>query len=154
MTLLWIIVLSLLAYLITGIPVGIYSRNRSVNKSFNEHYDDNKRLYSRESEEDQILRAMRDSERFNEEEKLFAGVCGTIFWPLFLVGFAWHYLFKAVAKRIAPILPKAESEKKVDLILQRKRLREESDRIIKIARQLGFSTEELKEMESIVENNR
>jgi len=140
-----IVILSILAYTGIGLPVSVYSRNRSFNKSFKRWYG---RTYS-STEEGKIREAIKDTKRYDSMDYNAAAVLGGFFWPFFLIGFSLHFIYLKLLF-IEKFLPKTDPEKMLVTIERNKALEAEKKvhekelkEAIKLLKAVGMKEEDI-----------
>jgi hypothetical protein len=146
-----IIMLCILGYVGIAIPTSIYTRNRSLNKSFNRWHkqsvETNKHLfYTKKNDEELLLEGMKRAKEYDSADWAVAGFLGGFFWPAFLVGFAWHWLYKKVESKSATLLPKTDIEKKIERIHTARELEKQRQEMINIGRKLNLDVKQLENL--------
>jgi len=123
-------------YAMAGFTTGVYTRQRSVNKSYNRwlefqsHYNN--------SEERRMLEAMADAKRYDSDDWAVAAFLGGFFWPAFMFGFGWQWVYKKVVTGLQPYMPKSEIEKKIDDIHKTRELEKQRLEMIRVGRKLNL----------------
>lgn len=146
-------------YTVVGIITGAYTRNRSVNKSYNRRYlaeKESKIQYpstyhfrygnSKNEDEDLMLRAMDEAKRYDSSDWIAAGFLGGFFWPAFVIGFGFHWVYKKAESSIQPCMPKSDIEKQIAQIHKDRALEKERKELIRQARKMGLDTKVLEKL--------
>jgi len=154
----FIVILCIALYAMAGLATGIYTRNRSVNKSFANRYAqevESKQRYPNlyrfrygevAAEEELILRAMSESKTYDSPDWALAGFLGGFFWPAFLVGFGFHWTYEQIGSLLQPHMPISEAEKKVKAIHKARDLEAQRLEMIKIGRKLNLDVKQLEKL--------
>lgn len=138
-----VVMLCILAYAGIGIVTGVYTRNRSVNKSHNKWL---KHESVNNSEENRMLNAMKSAKTYDSEDWAMAGFLGGFFWPVFLPGFGFHWVYKKIESALQPHMPLSEIEKRIAQIHKDRALEDERKQLMREARRLGLDTKVLEKL--------
>lgn len=144
-------ILCIVGYILVSIPMAAYSRNRSVNKSFDNHYQSEKRLngnrvYTKVSEEEMLIKAMDNATRCDKDDWTTAAFLGGFFWPAFVVAYIFHWVYKKAESAMSAILPKSAIEKKIEQIHTQQSLENQRKEMIRIGRRLNLDVKQLEEL--------